>query len=429
MSIFISFRDITFTPSLTGVRIVAITDVASHLFCRLTSEEPRIHKKTSIIRGLSLKDDVRFCFTVFEDNEQFEAGDTFTHTWWKTSWPVCTTKYLYLWGTIAGATAVSTSPFFKYHNTGESPVPPPDTMYQLNAIDPQYYEFNSGGAWHLADLSRDIPEGATGAVIQFYNLYASAESNFALRKPGCTYQNFQPFQRDGMLWAIVGLDTARRFEYFFQRANYLRGYLMGYTGRDVVFPDTPINIKPTVDNAYQVKDIKTTWPNAILILTDMGSQDAWNMYHSIRPQGSAKEVYQGSYRKFPFCAIPPSGNIETKLNQSGHVSSQWLAYAYFKQDTSYSLNGVDLGSFSSGVWKDVNCGTLSTSSRWAFIEYYLPGVAINVGVRKNYSYFNYVSRCAGHGWLITHLHHDLKAEVYASAYTLPSTCLHLAETH
>ena len=118
VSCFISFRDITFEPTLAGVLITAVTDVPSHLWVRLSSKHPWIHKKTSLIRGLPLKEDLRFCFTVYEDNEQQEPGDTFTHTWVKPDWPECTTKWLYLWGSVAGETCVSTSPLFKYHNTG-----------------------------------------------------------------------------------------------------------------------------------------------------------------------------------------------------------------------------------------------------------------------------------------------------------------------
>ncbi|MBU2072712.1 MAG: hypothetical protein KKA68_20965 [Gammaproteobacteria bacterium] len=78
-----------------------------------------------------LNDDVRFCFTVFEDNEQYETGDTLIHTFWKTSWDVCTTKWCYFFASISGLFSVSTSPIFEYHNDGVDPVPvppPPPTM-------------------------------------------------------------------------------------------------------------------------------------------------------------------------------------------------------------------------------------------------------------------------------------------------------------
>ncbi|MBA7535022.1 hypothetical protein ES705_27272 [subsurface metagenome] len=124
MSCHISVRDIDFHASTTGVRVRVTTDVPSHLFIRLSRRKPWIHKKPSLRRGVAFAEDVRFCFTVFEDNEQNEWGDTLEHTWWKPDWPFCTTKYLYVWGMRAGETCISTTAPFKYHNDGLEPVPP-----------------------------------------------------------------------------------------------------------------------------------------------------------------------------------------------------------------------------------------------------------------------------------------------------------------
>ena len=124
MTCHISVRDIDFHPSTTGVRIRVTTDVPSHLYLRLSSQHPWIHKKPSLRRGVAFAEDVRFCFTVYQDNEQNEWGDTLEHTWWKDDWPPCTTKWLYVWGSRAGEICVSTTAPFKYHNTGIEPVPP-----------------------------------------------------------------------------------------------------------------------------------------------------------------------------------------------------------------------------------------------------------------------------------------------------------------
>ena len=123
MACHISVRDIDFHASTDGVRIRVFTDVPSHLFVRLSSQTPRIHKTPSIRRGVAFAEDVRFCFTVFEDNEQEEPGDTIEHTWWKKNWPPCTTKWLYVWGSRSGEVCVSTTAPFKYHNDGYAPVP------------------------------------------------------------------------------------------------------------------------------------------------------------------------------------------------------------------------------------------------------------------------------------------------------------------
>ena len=429
MPCYISFRDVQFHPSTTGVRITAITDIPCHLYCRLSTKRPWIHKKPELRRGVQFAEDVRFCFTVYEDNEQFEAGDTYTHTWWKTDWSPCITKYLYLWGSVGAQVCVSTSPLFNYHNTGEAPVPPPEAMYQLNAIDPQFYTFAGGPTWNLADLSRDIPQDATGALIQFYNSDVGFNQPLALRKPGANYDHFVDFEKDGTLWAIVGLDAERRFEYRMGTAGRLKGYLMGYTGRDVIFPDDPIDIKPAVNNVYSTFDIKATWPAAILILTDMGSFQAWNNYHSIRPDGSTKEVYRGNSRMFPFCGVPGNGKIQTKLYERDGASTQWLAYAYFKQDCSFSLNGIDYIGFTPDAWKTLDCGLIGDDVRFAFLEYRHPYTAVHLSARKQFSYFGYAGRNANHGYFITHVHHNKECEVWSGSTSDADQLLGIAETH
>lgn len=425
----ISFRDITFHPSLTGVRIIATTDIPCHLYCRLSEKQPWIHKKPVLRRGLWLNDDVRFCFVAFEDNEQFEPGDTYIHTWWKTNWPFCTTKFLYLWGTVSGEVSISSSPIFEYHNTGEAPVPPPDTMKQLNCIDPQFLSLTGTSTWRTKDVSRDLPEGATGAILQIKNSNLGSERDLALRKPGATYDSPQPVGRGVTLWVIVGLDADRHFEYKAEAPDSVYCYLMGYTGRDVVFPDVPIDIKPTINDAYQTKDIKSTWPDAVFILTDMGSPIGWEDYHSIRPLGSTKEVYQGSRRKFPFCGVPASGKIETKLMLSEDDRTQWLAYAYLKTGCSFSLNGFDFLGFTSDTWKLLNVDPLGPDTRWVFLEYFHPFGSQPVSARKHLSYFNFQGLNSNHGWMITHVHQDLQCEVYSGTTNPTDQLLGLAESH
>lgn len=425
----ISFQDVDYHPSITGVRIRTYTDVPCHLYCRVTTKEPWIHKKPSLRRGVQFAEDVRFCFTVFEDNEQFEPGDTLTHTFWKTAWPACTTKWFYFWGYVSGAVAPSTSPFFKYHNTGEAPVPPPEAMYQLNAIDPQFYGLAGGPAWNYLDVSRDVPDGATGAIWQLHNDDLGFDQELALRKPGASYDNFQDISKDGTLWVIVGLDASLRFQYRFAKAGKLSGFLMGYTGRDVVFPDVPIDIKPTGDNVYETFDIHATWPDAGFIFTDLGSAQAFNSYHSIRPNGSVKEIYQGAARSFPFCGVPGDGKIQTKLYEADGISTQWLAYAYLKVDFSFSLDGVDYAGFISDTWKTLDCGQIDPQVRWALLEYYHPFLSEHVSARKQHSYFNFTGRNNNHGYMITHVHHDLEAQVFSETTADTDQLLGIAETH
>jgi len=154
----ISFRDVSFTPAATSVTISVVTDVPSHLWVRLSSKQPWIHKKPSIRRGVAFAEDVRFCFTVYDDNEQLEPGDTLEHTFLKPDWPVCTTKWFYIWGSIAGDTCVSTTAPFNYHNSYVRP--PPRPIYVGDSPDPRAHFCATGYSF----MSMNLPATGTGTI-------------------------------------------------------------------------------------------------------------------------------------------------------------------------------------------------------------------------------------------------------------------------
>jgi len=98
-----------------GYKIVIQTDVACHLWMRWTTIEPQEHFIPVFRRGVAFRADKYFCFDVYHDNEQEEAGDTLLHTFIKTPWVHCETRYFYFHGSVAGVPSKSTSPIFKKH--------------------------------------------------------------------------------------------------------------------------------------------------------------------------------------------------------------------------------------------------------------------------------------------------------------------------
>lgn len=128
MAIYISYRNVSFSQGQTSVTITVETDVASTLTLRLTNRQPWIHKKTSFIRGLTLKEDIRFCFTVYQDYEQSETEDTFIHTWVIDGWLPGDTKWFYFFGSVDGQLSPSTSPIFQFSNTWTAPPPVSEIM-------------------------------------------------------------------------------------------------------------------------------------------------------------------------------------------------------------------------------------------------------------------------------------------------------------
>lgn len=105
------------SPLLEGFTIVVTTDIPVHLFMRWTNVEPRRHPLERFRRGIRLMDDTRYCFVSWEENEQVEPGDTLTHTFIKTNWEVCETRYFYFIGTKVTEESPSASPIFQLHRS------------------------------------------------------------------------------------------------------------------------------------------------------------------------------------------------------------------------------------------------------------------------------------------------------------------------
>jgi len=164
----------------TGYIIVIHSDVPSHLWMRWTVTLPQEHLIQRTKRGLAFLVDKYFCFDVYHDNEQEEAGDTLVHTFIKEPWPVCETRYFYFHGEISGVPSKSTTTIFKKHRLAPPPVYTIDrevlissddasaifstTWFSLTSVsvwtgayNASYYSYGSG--MRFQDIA--IPPGST----------------------------------------------------------------------------------------------------------------------------------------------------------------------------------------------------------------------------------------------------------------------------
>lgn len=133
-----------------GLRIIATTDVPCHLYARMTTTKPIKRKVGSRRRGTVIQGEVRYCFVVYEDNEQIESGDTLTHTWNKTPWPICETRWFYFIGSQGGAASVSETCIFSFHFQG---VPSPTTVFAYPNAIPSVSAHAQGISWPACRVS------------------------------------------------------------------------------------------------------------------------------------------------------------------------------------------------------------------------------------------------------------------------------------
>ncbi|GAI02334.1 unnamed protein product, partial [marine sediment metagenome] len=134
--------DIQQTITATGYKIAVITNVPCHLYMMWTNKEPNKHKIVGLRRGDLALRETRYCFTSWNKNEQEEAGDTLTHTFYKEPWPVCETRWFTFKGEVDTLWTASAGPIFKKHR-GE----PPTTKYFYSDKDPEETSVD-GRAFH-----------------------------------------------------------------------------------------------------------------------------------------------------------------------------------------------------------------------------------------------------------------------------------------
>lgn len=143
--------DINYLVTSTGVEITVFTFEPCHLWLRYTTKEPQEHLVPVIKRGLATHQHKRFCFVVYKDLEQNEAGDTLTHTFTIEPWPHCQTRYFYFYGSIGGDPSPSTSAIFSYHRVYTAPPPPIVFEWDIKWGSTKYRTFTYT-QWELSDF-------------------------------------------------------------------------------------------------------------------------------------------------------------------------------------------------------------------------------------------------------------------------------------
>jgi hypothetical protein len=414
VSYYISFRDVQFTPSDKGVRIVVVTDIYCHIYCRLTPYDPRIHKKAVIRRGIPIMDDVRFCFTVFEDNEQFEPGDTLIHTFWKPNWPVCTTKFCYFWGYVSGYLANSTSCFLEYHNNGVNPVPTPDLMYNINEIDPEYRLLTPSTLWLTHDLSYEsFSEDATGVILM-------ARHTTIANK----YMGFRPFGSTANLGGIhsaysihfipVKLSADKKIECALELGATGYYKVIAYCGRNFHWLDPPLDVTPFAPNDYRFINAWETMPGAKLVFMVMRQDTQWVTSVSVRPNFSTKEIYKDNFTVYPITGVNDLGQFEVKLSNLDHNQKVYVV-GYLTQDVTISQNGTPVSpALTASSWNDRTLPLYYAPARFAVLEMAHLTSETKIGARKRQGGIMDYDNMIRHTWVITHLDKDRAADIYTN---------------
>ncbi|MBA7538064.1 hypothetical protein ES705_30338 [subsurface metagenome] len=412
MACHISVRDIDFHPSETGVRIRVTTDVPSHLFLRLSSQTPRIHMKPSIRRGVAFAEDVRFCFTVFVDNEQDEVGDTVEHTWWEKNWPVCTTKWLYVWGSRLGEVCVSTTAPFHYHNDGVSPVTPPRVLKTFTTVEPNLISYGTTNDWRKIDLSGLVDENASGVLLHWRRMHGGTETSLGVRKPGATGQHLGISRVGQQGWFIAGLDDAKQFEHRTYEPNSCEFWLMGYFNKNVHFFDDCIERIP-----YPLGFTTIDWSDllpadAIAGIFLVGSPNVDQAKYGVRPFGSTRSTIWGSCTHHLIVKLNDLKVDYGKDRAATEYRFRNVLVGYITAGYTGETEGLPLPVGADSTWQDILCTPHYPDPQLAIFEWVSTAVFDVMGARKWESNHTYVQQAYGHVWPMIHPHLNGRCQLY-----------------
>lgn len=382
---YFSLRDVSYHPSTAGVRIIAETDIQCRLYCRLTSKEPWIHRRPVQRRGMWLNDDVRFCFVSFEDNVQYEPGETFIHTFWKPNWPPCITKWFYFYAFVTDQYAISTSPIFHYHNDGIDPVPTPPVLKTYTSIEPQFFSPSSSGTWIQQDASKIVDDKAIAIVIQIVNRDVGTEAAVGCRINGDVVTTPSRMKRSSQVWSICGLDSLKLFEVYSSIHDYTDFWVMGYLDTKFEMLSQGINIFNSIFDSWQQYNIHTYKPDAVAAIFNIGFVGTQSPWYGYRMRGSTDNRTQNSYQSWAIVGLDDSGYCEFYFKTWFGSSPLLYLVGYVLGGITKHQNALQIPTPSLNIWDQKLVKNLTAYPCLSVIEYDSDQATVLGGCQKGYS--------------------------------------------
>ena len=210
------------------------------------------------------------------------------------------------------------------------------------------------------DVSGDgVPSGASGVILELRSVASGTWNTCKVRKNGSSFDPTAGSIFQGRVggYAFCQLDANRVFE-----ANVspdISFYLIGYTGSDVVYFDSPTDDSPTATDAWTDIDKSASIPSGatgvIALLTKDLNAYAGNA--GIRCNGSTDTFPLGilgapwSDLKWQYCGLDANRVLE--MNNSTATMILYI-YAYTKGEVTFKVNAVENSPSAVNAWTDVD---------------------------------------------------------------------------
>lgn len=384
--------DLTWEKVADGFIFTATTDVPCHLYCRMTKTPPVKRKFAAFRRGIYLQGDYRFCFVVYEDNEQEEAGDTLIHTFFKFDWPHCETRWFYFVGTQAETPSVSETAIFKFHFTAPDPLPHPS--YLPLSIGPFMLTEGTGNRWITYDLSDKVPWDATGVLL--YVRWRPAENwrRWCVRPTGSGFNEWSVTYAHSHWNCFVPLNEAKEIDIYTQLWGGMQFWLLGSFGPQAGW--TPWTNIPISDaTGWHTYDISAHLPTPkppLAFLYLRSKQPAAGF--GLRTVDGTPQIISHTYASFAAVKLI-DGKFQYGYSSATALPDLGLFLAgYVKHHAYLFTDCVEVTPPGTGDWFDVNVADPNITPRLTFLYSYN---AIATGLDLGWRSPSHIDFSAYHG--------------------------------
>ena len=272
-------------------------------------------------------------------------------------------------------------------NTGEDALefidPPERATAGITCVEPQLFRPTKSNEWQDFDLSKVVPEGATGAIFHLINFDPGVENSVGLRKKGSTDSYIGRMKRNTHSWAMVGLDENRKCQAWAGNYGWQNFLLVGYTGENFTFFTNGYNITPATKKAWVETDIATECPGAIAAIIEFATHLDDQDLMGARKHGSTDDRHQGNYHMWMVVGLDANQHLDLYDEDWPTPCDAFNLIGYITAGVTMYTNGADISPTQDGLYHDVSLLGYLANPIIAFIELDSGALASDYAIRKN----------------------------------------------
>lgn len=216
--------------------------------------------------------------------------------------------------------------------------PPEQATYSFGSVEAEGFTPSPEEQWDELDLSRAVPEGATGAIFHLVNRDPGQELHTGLRMRGSTLSHAGSMKRSSHTWAIVGLDENRKCEALQENIGWQDFLLVGYVGRNFCFFADGYNLRPAVHSSWVTVDLSPYVPaGAGGVILEVFNYHDYGVTAGVRMHGSTDDRRRACYHSWAIVGCDASRRIDVYFVPQGAGGGQYSGI----QLIGYITGGVD----------------------------------------------------------------------------------------